>query len=243
MTEKNTNQDGKTLLTQSVGIGTLKETSLHAGLKSWYARPGDQLEQVVDGYVVDILRDDSLIEIQTANFSAIKAKLNRLVEQHHVRLVYPIAQKKWIVRTEKDGRIIGRRKSPKQGCYEDLFIELVRIPALILHPNFELELLLTWEEEIWLRDNRGSWRRKGWSIADRRLLDVVDRWLLASPGHLRSFLPDLLPVPFTSHELAQAIRKPIYLAQKMAYCLRSIGLIEIVGKRRNAWLYRIGPEG
>ena len=34
-------------------IGTLNEGSLHAQLKEWYRRPGDLLEQPVDGYVVD----------------------------------------------------------------------------------------------------------------------------------------------------------------------------------------------
>ena len=45
-------------------IGTLNEKPLHAGLKEWVARPGDAFEQPVDGYVIDIVRDDLLIEIQ-----------------------------------------------------------------------------------------------------------------------------------------------------------------------------------
>jgi hypothetical protein len=223
-------------------IGKSNETSLHASLKHWYACPGDQLEENVDGYVIDIVRDDMLIEIQTRNFSAIKPKLVRLIEQYRVHMVFPIAQKKWIVRVENDGRLIRKRKSPKQGCYEDLFIELVRIPGLVTHDNFSMELLLTWEEEIWRDDNQGSWRRKGWSVADRRLIEVVDGWQLNSPDQFKAFLPEGLPVPFTTGELAKGINKPVYLAQKMAYCLRSMQVIEIVGKRGNAWLYRIAEN-
>ncbi|HZY42608.1 MAG TPA: hypothetical protein VFF59_11490, partial [Anaerolineae bacterium] len=44
-------------------IGTLRETDLHAALKRHYARPLDQLEANVDGYVVDILRDDIGLEL------------------------------------------------------------------------------------------------------------------------------------------------------------------------------------
>ncbi|MFU8771105.1 MAG: hypothetical protein ACNA8H_01660 [Anaerolineales bacterium] len=225
-----------------VKIGNLQESSLHAELKRWYACPGDKLEQNVDGYVIDILREDTLIEIQTRNFSAIKPKIARLVEQYKVHLVYPIAEKKWIVRMEKDGRVIRRRKSPKHGCYQDLFVELVRLPSMLKHANFTMEVLLTWEEEIWQKDNRGSWRRKGWSIADRRLLEVVDHRRLNSPEHLRAFLPLGLPAAFTTGDLAKAMDKPVYLAQKMAYCLRSMDVIEIVGKRGNAWLYKIERE-
>ena len=75
-------------------IGTLNEKSLHAALKQWYARPDDLIEVSVDGFTVDIVRGDLLIEIQTRNLSAIKRKLMTLVEQHPVRLVYPVAQDK-----------------------------------------------------------------------------------------------------------------------------------------------------
>ena len=37
-------------------IGTLRESSLHASLKELYARPGDELEAVREGYVVDLVR-------------------------------------------------------------------------------------------------------------------------------------------------------------------------------------------
>ena len=51
-------------------IGTLGEKSLHSSLKNWYAQPGDRLEAEVDGFHIDIIRKNLLIEIQTANFSS-----------------------------------------------------------------------------------------------------------------------------------------------------------------------------
>ncbi len=83
-------------------IGLLNEKHLHALLKEWYAEPGDRLETPVDGYVVDIVRDGLLIEIQTRNFSAIKTKLLELTDSHRLRLVYPVAAEKWIVSLPKD---------------------------------------------------------------------------------------------------------------------------------------------
>jgi len=41
-------------------IGTLNEGALHAQLKDWYRRSGDRVEQVVDGFVVDLVRGDLL---------------------------------------------------------------------------------------------------------------------------------------------------------------------------------------
>ncbi len=75
------------------GIGTLNEKPLHAALKEWYALPGDRFEVSVDGYVIDIVRDDRLLEIQTGTFSSLKSKLNTLVRTHRVRLIYSIPKR------------------------------------------------------------------------------------------------------------------------------------------------------
>src|SRR5215211_249820 len=144
------------------GIGLLNEKPLHASLKQWYARPGDRFEVPVDRFVVDIVRDDLLIEIQTRNFASINSKLCKLTRSYEVRLVYPVIQEKWIVRTS-DGGIAVRRKSPKRGRLEDLFWELVSIPQLLSNPNFSLEVLLIRAEELRRYDGRRKkWRRKGW---------------------------------------------------------------------------------
>ncbi len=224
-------------------IGTLRETSLHAALKTWYARPGDELEASVEGYQIDLRRGPQLIEIQTRNFAALKRKLTRLVERHPVRLVHPIAQEKWIVRLGRDGATpLNRRKSPRRGRVDQLFVELVSFPELVAHPNFTLEILMTREEEILRPAGRGngrraSWRRKGWEICDRRLLGVVEQVVFASPSDFRIFPPDSLPQLFTSHDLAAATGRPLYLTQKITYCLRKMGAIECAGKRGGALLY------
>lgn len=224
------------------GIGTHRETSLHADLKAWYAQEGDRIEAVVDGYIVDVVRGDLLIEVQTRGFSALTAKLTTLLESHPVRLVHPIARERWIVRVDAHGEVVGRRKSPKRGRVEQVFAELVRFPALIHHPRFALEVLLTREEEVRCDDGRGSWRRKGWSIADRRLLGVDARIRLDSADDLRALLPADLPRPFTTQDLAEGLGAPRRLAQQMAYCLREMGVIEAVGRRGRSLLY-VGEGG
>src|SRR3954447_9536630 len=143
------------------GIGLLNEKPLHASLKQWYARPGDRFEVPVDGFVIDIVRDDLLIEIQTRNFSSIKSKLNKLARSHQVRLIYPIVQEKWIVRLQHYScRAPIRRRSPKRGQLEDLFWELVSIPQLLSNPNFSLEILLIKQEEVRRYEKKRKWRRK-----------------------------------------------------------------------------------
>ncbi len=219
-------------------IGTLGETSLHAALKRWYAQPGDQFEVPVDGFIVDIVRQDLLIEIQTSDFASIKPKLNRLLQNHRVRLVHPISQQKWIIHLGADEQTpSSRRKSPKHGSVLDVFTELVRFPELVTHRNFSLEVLLTRQEELWRDDGQGSWRRKRWSISDRRLVEVVKCYNLDSPADFKTLLPPNLVQPFTTLELSLGLSVPRYLAQKMAYCLHAMGALERVGKRGKAYLY------
>jgi hypothetical protein len=224
---------------ESHGIGTLNEKPLHAALKAWYAQPGDQFEVPVDGFVIDIVRGDLLVEIQTGNFSSIKRKLRALVRDHPVRVVYPIAREKWIVRLAKDGsgEVLGRRKSPKRGAAEYVFAELVRLPKLLASPNFSVEVLLVQAEEIRSYDGKRGWRRHGWVIEERRLLEVVDRRLFETPDDLAVFVPPDLTEPWTTADLAAAIGQPRWLARKMAYCLRKMGVVEAVGKQGNAILY------
>ncbi len=220
-------------------ISTLNEKPLHAALKAWYAQPGDQFEVPVGEFIVDIVRGDLLVEIQSRNFSGIRRKLVELTARHPVRLVYPIAREKWIVKLAEDGHSqLGRRKSPKRGMVEDVFSELVSFPNLLSNPNFSLEVLLIQEEEIRHHDPTRAWRRRGWVTHERRLLEVVGRQLFETPADIARLLPSTLAEPFTTSDLAAAIRRPRRLAQRMAYCLREMGVIDPVGKQGNAILYQ-----
>jgi hypothetical protein len=220
-------------------IGTLSEKSLHASLKKWYAQPSDRIEVMVEGYVIDIVRENSLIEIQTGNFSALRHKLPNLLDSHSLHLIYPIASEKWIVRETESGELIGRRKSPKRGQVIDIFYELMYIPQVPANPHFSLEVLLIREEEILRDDGKGSWRRKGWSIHDHRLLEVVDHMVFRSPADYLALLPPDLATPFTNHDLAKGLNRRLSLAQRITYTLRKMGVITQVGKSGKKFLYQI----
>lgn len=218
-------------------IGTLNEGPLHAALKAWYARPDDALEVPVAGYVVDIVRGDLLIEVQTRSFVAIKQKLQVLSADHPLRLVYPVSQERWIVKVDGDGARISRRKSPRHGGFEDVFAELVSLPHLLARPNFSLDVVVTREEEIRRYQPGRAWRRRGWVTVERRLLDVVDHRLFEAPSGLAELLPASVADPFTTSDLARALGRPRWLAQKMAYCLRQMEIIEPTGHQKRSVLY------
>jgi hypothetical protein len=219
-----------------MSIGTLREQQLHAGLKTWLAEPGDAFEQKLGGYHIDILRDGLLIEIQTGSFSKLRKKLARLLEQHTVLLVYPIAETKWIVKQTKRGRQVSRRKSPKRGRIEHLFDELMFIPEIVRHPNFRFAALLIEQEDIWRDDGGGSWRRKHWSIADKRLVKVNGRVDFNDLADYLNLIPPTLSEPYTHKQLADALQAPVWLTTRMSYCLRKMGCLEERGKQGRSLL-------
>ena len=123
---------------------------------------------------------------------------------------------------------------------QSLDAELVSFPGLLGHPNFTLEVLLIREEEIRHRDETGgrrNGRRRGWATRERRLLEVLSSHVLSDPADAAAFLPAALPQPFTTRELATASGQPLWLGQKMAYCLREMGVLTVVGKRGRSTLF------
>lgn len=228
------------MATVTPGIGILRERPLHAALKRWYAEPGDRLEVAVDGYVVDLVRDDLLVEIQTRGVAGMRTKLVALLTLgHRVRVVHPIAVDRWLVRVDNSGSEIDRRRSPRHGRLVDLAGELVSVPDLLVDPALEIEVLLTREEEVRRHDPRRCWRRRGWTVVERRLLEVTDRVLIRDPADLAQLLPAGLPAPFTTADLARELDRPRRTAQQLAYCLRLTGIIEPAGRHGRSATYRL----
>lgn len=233
-------RDEDILVYESPGIGLENETSLHSSIKKWYSMQGDRIEVKIDGYVVDIVRDGLLIEIQTKNFTAIRKKFYKLLQKHRIHLIYPIPAEKYIIKVDPSSKeVISRRKSPKNGKLVDLFDELIRMPEIINEDNFSLEILMIREEDITCEDGKGSWRRKGASIVDRKLTDVVGRTSFTKRDDFSIFLPDNLIEPFTNKTLAGCGRYKISKSRKLTYCLKKMGLIKEVGKIRNELLFEV----
>ena len=217
----------------------MTEYSLHMGIKEWYSVLGGQVEVKVDDFIVDVVKEGVLIEIQTRNLSAIKKKLGKLLLTNQVRLVYPIAKVKWIVYVSNSGEFVRKRKSPKRGKIIDLFIEMVHLSDLINDKNFSFEVLLIEEEERRCDNGKGSWRRRGVSIKDRKLLKVFDRVVFEDRTDFLKILPENLGVSFTNRVLAKKLGISIRLAQKITYCLRKMNVLIIDGKKKRELLFRV----
>ena len=216
----------------------MNEFSLHSEIKKAYSLPGDQFEVKLNNYIIDLLRANLLIEVQTANFSARKEKLQVLLEKHPVRLVYPLPQKKWITHVTKYQLFLNTRKSPKKGKLTDVFGELVMIPHMIGVENFSLEVLLIDEEEIRCDNGKGSCRRRGISIKDRKLLRINDRVLFQTKADYLKILPQNLNEVFTNKELAKLAKISPMTSRQITYCLKKSGFVRLIGKKGREMIFQ-----
>lgn len=213
------------------------EKTLHQQLKAIYAVQGGQTETRLHGYQIDVQTPERLIEIQTRNFGALRPKLDALLPEYPLRVVYPIARQKWLVKENAAGELVDRRRSPRRGRWEHLFQQLVHLPSYLRHPNFSLEVLLVDVEELRRDDGQGSWRRGGWSICDRRILTIVEQRLFTLPADLLVFLPENLVEPFSTRQLAKAGQIPPRLAYQMLYTLRALDLVVQAGQHGRTRLF------
>ena len=220
-------------------IGLLNEGSLHAELKDLYLTPGSLTEVRVRGFVVDILQPDGdIVEIQTGSVAKLKAKLKALVADHRVVLVYPLAvEKQLVVFDAGQHTVLYTRMSPRKASLADAFGELVGISPLLADPNLELRVLLTRQQEIRRSDGRGSWRRRGVTIVDRRLLEVREEIRFREVADYLAVLPDGCPEVFTNRELAAVMGVSLRTAGRLTYCLRALGAIALQGKQGRSYLF------
>ncbi|ADB51006.1 hypothetical protein Cwoe_2586 [Conexibacter woesei DSM 14684] len=223
------------------GIGVLREGPLHAAIKALLARPGDRVEVRVGRFVIDLVRaDGELVEVQTGGFGPLGAKFDALLDDHRMRIVHPIAAERRIVRVDDAGEVLSARRSARRATAVELFDKLVAFPSLLAHPNLTIELLLAREDHIRAAAPvRTRSRRRTRDPGERRLVELLDRVELRGPQDVLLALPPLPSEPFSTRELAVLLGCPTVLAQRTAYCLRLMELIEPAGKRGRTPLHRL----
>ena len=226
----------------AVAVASVMETSLHRQLKEIYADGESQLEAPLEKFRIDVVCGGELVEIQHGSLAAIRDKVTKLLKTHRVLVVKPIVSCKWIVRQDaRGGHVLGRRRSPKQESVLDVFHELVYFTRVFPHANLALEVPLV-EIEEWRYPGHGRrrrWRANDYQVEDQKLLRVDRVHRFRSGGDLIQLLPVGLPSPFHTGHLASRCGISRWFAQRIAYCLRKMNLVEEAGKEGNARLYRL----
>ena len=217
-------------------------TTLHQQLKAHYVNDPDRHEVHVDGYRIDAVADDGrLVEIQCASLSAIQDKIRQLTKLHRVTVVKPLAARRKLLKKERrNGKVVSSRYSPVHESFVHLFLDLVHFTGAFPHPNLQLDVLLTEQEEIRVPTKRKSWRRR-FSVQDRRLTAVEETISVRTAEDLWQHLNTTVPVQFTTADLSETTDIPRWLAQKTAWCFRQMEFFTPVARRGNSIVYSLTP--
>ena len=225
------------------------EHSIHRQLKSLYVTDTERHEVTVDGFRIDAVDEERLIEIQYGSLGAIRDKIRRLLRSHDVLVVKPLAERKQLLKRDvPEGPVVSTRKSPKKQTLWNLFDDLVHFVGVFPHPRLELEVLMTLQDEYRLPAEKKRRVSRGYIVEDRLLSEVTGRARLRTVDDLLARWPDASrpperTEPFGTADLAAAAGISRPLARKVAYCLRRCGLAQVVGKEGNAILYQLPACG
>ena len=212
------------------------ERSLHRQLKERYGPMiGGRAEVVLGSFRVDaIAPDGQLIEIQSGPLGPLRAKLERLLPTREVVVVKPIVVVRHLIRRDRpDGPDLGTRRSPKRGLLLEIFGDLVGLARIFPHANLGIELVGVEVDEVRVPRRR----RPGYLVVDRILREVHETVRLRESADLWSLLPDDLPDRFDTRDLAELLARPLAFAQRVAYCLRECGAVDVVEKQGNHRVY------
>ncbi len=229
----------KALSREKAGIGTLNEKTIHAALKNYYANDFDQEAKIGDFYA-DIVTENGIFEIQTANWKKLNKKLEVMLDACHTTAVYPFEKR---VKTSQADDVTGEMiKVGNWRSYKDLtefFLELYRIKSLLTNPNLTIAIAELEIERInYVSEKTGRRRKKGSYVKTPKSL--LREIFLEKPEDYLNLLPEgikeALPKEFTVKEL-QAQIKPTD-AKLTLEIFGYLGLTEKCGKRSNAELYR-----
>lgn len=222
------------------GIGTLSEKTIHSVLKHYY-QPYDANHEIkVGSYFVDIIGEDGVMEIQTANFYKLKKKLISLLEVTNVTVVFPIAQIKWIYWIDnKSGEVTKKRKSPKTGIPFDILYELYWIKDIIINDNLSFIITMLEIDEYRKLDGWSNDKKKGSTKVDKIPSDIISEIEIKTKKDYLYLLPNDLKKEFTAKELAVKTKTTIRKTQCSIQVLKHIGVIKQVGKKGRAFLYSV----
>jgi hypothetical protein len=214
------------------------ESSLHRTLKERYAVGGSQRpEVVVEGFRIDAIDEHGrLVEVQSGALGPLRGKLRRLLPAFRIRIVKPVILSRRVVRRSRpNGPVVSARRSPKRGSLVDVFDDLIGVVRVFPHSNLEIDILGIAIEEVRVPSRRWP----GYRVADRCLGEIHETTSLVEANDLWRLLPLSCsgPEPFTSQDLAHALGRPVWFAQRVAYCLRYTGAAHVVGKQGNRLVY------
>ena len=223
-------------------VGTQNEKALHAALKNYYAPFSDEQEVKLGGYFADAVCEDGIFEIQTRHLYKLKEKLGAFLEFSRVTVVYPSACVLGTVYiNENSGEIVKETAPRKTSSLLKVFEELYSIRDFLNSENLRIIIArLNIQKRVYFLGNElpnmasRSARKK--CRIEKIPLEFREEMILENKADYMRFIPENLPDEFTKREFAPAAKESA--SSLRLEVLRTVGVIEKIGKKGNSYLYK-----
>lgn len=225
-------------------IGLLSEKILHSTIK-YYLADEEFHEQKIGGYYADILKNDKIYEIQTANFNKLREKLEYFLNEckYDVTIVYPIPYKKTIYWISEDNKEMSSgRLSNRKGNFMNVFPELYKIKQYLKNDRLHFMFMLINIDEYKYLNGWDKTRKKGSSRIERiptELVDILNINCLEDYSYYTKCFSDN---SFTTKDYKKANKSSVKEANVALNILLYLGVVDRIGKQGRLYLYKNNME-
>lgn len=223
-------------------VGTQNEKIIHAALKNYFAPYSDEQEVKIGSFFADAVNENGIFEIQTKQLYKLREKLSVFLENTRVNLVHPFVCESKTLFQNGEGEIVKREKPRKNSSWLKIFEELYSIRNFLRNDNLKIVIVkLKIEKFVYfdgekIPDLRNRNVRKKCKI-EKIPTEIVEEIRFETAEDFRRILPENLPENFTKKEFCKMAGEAN--SSLRLEVLREIGIVEMIGKRKNAYVYTV----
>ena len=223
----------------SSSIGTKQEKTLHQIIKYYLTLDESKHEVSIDKKIVDIYINNQIYEIQTQGFDKLRSKLEALLLNYKVTIVYPIPYIKQIYLINEYGEIISNRKSPKKGSVLEIFKELYKIKSYLKNDNLKFKIIMFNSDEYRDQIPKKHVRSKGYKRNDQIVSEIIKEYDINKEYSLVNLLDDLnLPEVFTTEDVRKKGKVSKKTSSLVLNILSYLGYVEKIGAKNRYNVYK-----
>lgn len=227
------------------GIGTLSEKSIHSVIKN-HLEPNKEFQEInVGRFIADIKQHDRIYEIQTQNFKKLTPKIEYYLKNGiNITVVYPVIKERYINWIDVNSHnILERRKSSHKDHIQDIFKELYWVYEYLKDDKFSIDLIIIDVEEYKYLDGYGHNNKKHATKIDKIPSSIKETIHLKLINDMKIFIPNVLQDrEWTALEYKKTIKSNNKYIGSGLKIMRELGIIDIVRKEGNKFIYKIHKE-
>lgn len=211
---------------ENVSIGIQKEKILHKIIKYYINADPSCHEIKIGNNYADVVTDGIIYEIQTQNFNLLRKKLDTLLKQNQVVIVYPACRIKQIYSINEYGEYIKQAKSPKKGTPFQILVEMYKIRDYLTHPNLSFKVLYLDMDEYREVVPKKHYRSKGYIRYKQVPTNIVEEYnLKTSDDYIDIFNTYNCPTSFTTTDFSKCFK---ISTSKASNAIKSLETLDIV---------------